>query len=355
MNQENEFTLGQLAEVTDSRLVGDPNYTISGYADLESASECDVSFLSNPRYTDTRYVNAMKNSLAGAIFIAPSIKITEDRNYLINEDPSSAFQLAIETMRGGVPKRTYFSSTHPSAVIHETAKLGKNLTVGPNAVIDAHTIINDGTSIGAGAYIGPNTLIGENCVIEANVTIREHCLIGNNVIIQSGSVIGSCGFGYSTDKNGIHTRIEQVGTVVIEDDVEIAANCTIDRARFTETRIGQGTKIDNIVIIGHNVKVGKHNLICGQSAIAGSTKTGNHVVIAGQCGINGHITLADGVIVTAKSGVTKSLPSGRYGGYPAQPLEQFNKANVFIRQMEKYVSQIKDLKSRIEKLEDKKA
>ena len=353
MDQMKAFTLGELAKFTDSELIGDPNYRITGYANLESACENDISFLSDPRYTNTRYVTAMKQSRAGAIFISPKIETTEGRNFLINEDPSNAFQVTIETMRGGPLERTYFESVHQSAVIHETAKLGSNVAIGPNAVIDANTVIGENTFIGAGAYIGPETEIGNSCVIEPNVTIREYCQIGNNVIIQSGCVIGSWGFGYSTDEKGIHTRINQLGTVVIEDDVEIAANCTVDRARFTETRIGQGTKIDNVVVIGHNVQIGKHNLICGQSAVAGSTTIGNHVVIAGQCGVDGHLNISDGVIVTAKSGVTKSLPPGRYGGYPAQPLDQFNKTNVYIRQMGKHVALIKELKARLEKLEEK--
>lgn len=351
MEQKTEFTLEELAKFTNSELVGDPNYKISGYADLESAGENDVSFLSNPRYTNTRYVTAMKQSRAGAIFITPKNQPAGGGNFIINDDPSYAFQVTIEAMRGGVLERSHFESIHPSAVIHETSKLGKNVTVGPNAVIDANTIIGDNTFIGAGAYIGPKTHIGDDCVIEPNATVREYCQLGNNVIIQSGCVIGSWGFGYSTDEKGVHTRVKQLGTVVIEDDVEIAANCTVDRARFTETRIGEGTKIDNIVVVGHNVKLGKHNLICGQSAIAGSTTTGNHVIIAGQCGVDGHLNISDGVIITAKSGVTKSLSPGRYGGFPAQPLDQYNKSLVFIRQMEKHISLIKDLKSRLEKLE----
>jgi UDP-3-O-[3-hydroxymyristoyl] glucosamine N-acyltransferase len=343
------FTLKELAAFTQSKLVGEPNYVITGFADLESALSSDVSFLSNPRYTSTRYMNQLLQTAAGAVFVAPHVPLETGKNYLIHEDPSRAFQLTIEAMRG--PKKlSGFDSIHPSSTIHSSASIGNNVAIGPNAVIDENVVIGDHCFIGAGVYIGPNSRLGDHCVIHPNVTIREGCSIGYRVILQPGAVIGSCGFGYTTNAKGEHERLKHVGTVVIEDDVEIGANSTIDRARFTSTVIAKGTKIDNLVDIGHNVKIGPYNLICGQSAVAGSSKTGSHVVIAGQCGIDGHLKLDDGVIVTAKSGVTKSLAKGRYGGNPARPLDQFNRANVLIRNLEKYLAEIKVLKQSIDEL-----
>jgi UDP-3-O-[3-hydroxymyristoyl] glucosamine N-acyltransferase len=353
MEKKQEFTLKELAQFTKSELIGDPAYRITGYAELEAAEAADISFLSKPKYKDTRYVTAMKMSRAGAIFIAPSITPPEGRHYLVNDDPSMAFQKAIEGMRGQDLKHTYFLSIHSSAIIHDSSKIGKNVIIGPHTVIDAHVSIGDDTVIGAGVYIGPHCTLGKSCKIHPNVTIQEHCEFGNNVVLQSGCIVGSHGFGFSTDDKGTHTRITQIGKVIVEDDVEIGSNTTVDRARFTETRIGKGTKIDCQVIIGHNVKIGKHNLICGHAAIAGSTKTGNHVVIAGQVGIDGHLTIDDGVIITAKSGVTKSLERGRYGGYPAESLDDFNRTNVLIRNLKNHVSQIKDLHSRLKTLEEK--
>lgn len=349
--KKSAYLLQELAELTDSTIVGNPSHSVTGYADLESAQESDVSFLSKPRYGNTRYVTAMKQSRAGAVFIAPSIEKENGKNYLVVEDPSMAFQKTIELMRGGPTKHSYFSDIHTHTHIHETVKIGKNAIICPNVVIEAFVTIGDNAFIGAGVYIGPHTEIGNDCLIQPNVIIREYCHLGNNVIIQSGSVIGSWGFGYSTNEKGIHTRISQIGTVFIEDDVEIGSNTVIDRARFTETRIGRGTKIDSGVIIGHNVKIGQHTLICGQSAIAGSTRIGQHVVIAGQCGIDGHLTIEDGVIITAKSGVTKSLKRGKYGGFPARPLQEFNKNNVHALNLVDQASQIKELQARCEKLE----
>lgn len=345
MTRKESFTLKELSEFTESKLVGDPNYIVTSYADLENAEAGDVSFLSNPKYTITRYEKLMKSSHAGVIFIAPHIEMEQGKNYLIHSDPSRAFQITIEAFKGET-KQTGFEGIHPSAVIHPSAKIGVGTEIGPNVVIDADVVIGERCYLAAGVCIGAQTHIGNNCLFHPNVVIREQCKIGNRVLLQGGVVIGSCGFGYTTNDQGEHKRLSHIGTVTLEDDVEIGANSTVDRARFTSTIIGKGTKIDNLVVIGHNVKIGRHNIVCGQSAIAGSSQTGSHVIIAGQCGIDGHIKLEDGVIITAKSGVAKSLPTGRYGGIPAQPLDQHNRTNVHIRNLDKYVTQIKELKSK---------
>ena len=345
------FTLKELAQLTGARLIGNPDHVINGYADLESARSNEVSFLSNPKYTNTRYEKLLHSSNAGVLFIAPHINTEEKKNYLIHEDPSRAFQTTIEALREEI-KQTGFEKIHASAVIHPTAKIGNGTIIGPNAVIDAEVQLGAYCSIGAGTYIGAQTKIGDNCTFYPNVTVRENCSIGNRVILQGGVVIGSCGFGYTTNDRGEHERLTHIGTVTLEDDVEIGANSSVDRARFTSTVVGKGTKIDSLVVIGHNVSVGRHNIICGQSALAGSSRTGNHVVIAGQCGIDGHIKLDDGVIITAKSGVTKSLPTGRYGGIPAQPLDQHNRANVHIRNLDKYVTQIKEITNRVKNISE---
>lgn len=342
--EKKSFKLKELATLTQSRLVGDPNHLIEDVADLESATPCEASFLSNPKYTSTRYENAMKATAAGVIFVAPTVTLIEGKNFLVNEDPSRAFQTAIEAIKRNL-KFTGYSGIHHTAIIHPSCKINGTIQIGPYVVIDEGTTIENGTFIGSGVYIGPYSKIGSGCTIHPHVTIRENCIIGNHVILQPGVVVGSCGFGYSTDKKGVHTKLNHLGNVVIEDDVEIGANSTIDRARFTSTRIGKGSKIDNLVTIAHNVKVGEHNLIAGQTGIAGSTETGNHVVLAGQCGVNGHIKITDGVIVSAKSGVSKSLEKpGVYGGQPAIPIDEHNRHEVYRRK-------IKELFNRINKLE----
>lgn len=346
-------TLKELAELTKSRLVGDPDYVITGFADLESAKPTDISFLSNPRYVPTRYLKAMQHSSAGAIFVAPTVTLTEGKNYLIAEDPTYAFQLAIESLKPA-QKFTEFEGIHPSAIIHPTARIGKDVAIGPHAVIDGNAVIGSRSTIGANCYIGPHVLLGEECIIHPNVTIREQCRIGNRVIIQPGAVIGGCGFGYATSQKGEHTKLNHIGNVVLEDDVEIGACATIDRARFTNTVIGRGTKIDNLVAIAHNVRLGANNIICGQSGIAGSTQTEDYVVVAGQSGIDGHLKIGKGVIVSARSGIAKSVfKPGKYGGSSGLSLMEHNRLSVMQRNLAKYIDQIKQLQKRLDKLEGK--
>lgn len=337
------FTLSQLASMTHSSLIGDPNIEISDVADLDSASKSDASFLANPRY-----VPSMQHSNAGVIFVTPQTKILEHRNFLLNDNPSKAFQQLVDLFYSDTQISSGFLGIHSSAVIHESATIGKNVQIGPHAVIDQAASIGDNTVIGAGVYIGPNSIIGVHCYIHPNVTIRENCKIGNRVIIQSGAVIGSCGFGYNTDHQGKHTKFNQVGSVTIDDDVEIGANTTIDRARFKTTKVGQGSKLDNLVQIAHGVEVGPDNMIAAQTGIAGSTTTGRLVMSGGQVAIAGHIEIGSGVMIAAKSGVSKSLPkAGKYNGIPVMPLNEYNRNAVYLRNIEKYIRKIKELEERV--------
>lgn len=341
------FTLAELAALTESRLIGNAEHTIQNVADLETAAEFDASFLANPNYD-----KAMRASLAGVVFVSPSVELVPGRNFLISEDPSRAFQTIVEAFFGNILNvYTGFQEIHPSAVIHETASIGKNVSIGPRAVVDKEVVIGDNTTIGAGCYIGFQTTIGNHSFLHPNVTIRERCKIGNRVIIQPGAVIGSCGFGYITNQEGKHIKLNQVGIVIIEDDVEIGANTTIDRSRFKATIIGQGSKIDNLVQIGHGVVVGPHNIIVAQAGIAGSTKTGKYVVIAGQVAIAGHITIADQVMIAGKSGVSKSITeSGKYNGIPVMPVKEYNRNAVYLRNIETYVNQLKELQAKVQQL-----
>lgn len=332
MNRRGGYSLRELAELTGAMLIGDPEYQIYGYADLESAKKTDVSFFAQPRYTETRYASLMLSSQAGAIFVTETAKRSSSHHYLIHANPSTAFQKIVEIFCGR-REESCFPGIDPSSILHESAQIGQDVRIGPLSVVDAEASIGEGSFIGAGCYIGPHVRIGKHCQIHPRVTIQAYTEIGDRVIIESGAVLGSCGFGFATDEKGHHRRIKQLGKVVIENDVEIGANTTIDRARFTETRVGEGSKLDNLVTVGHNVRIGRHTIICGQAGIAGSTKIGNHVVIAGQCGINGHIAIDDGVILAAKSGVTKSLSKGKYSGYPAEPTNEFNRTQATLRKL----------------------
>jgi len=332
------YTLYELSKLTDSELVGDKNHQITGVADIETAKAHEAAFLANPRY-----LSALESSEAGVIFVTKENR-TAKKNLLINPEPSRAFQKVLELILKERDKATGFSGVHPTAVVHPSAKIEQTVTILPYAVIDQDVVIEDGTTIGAHCYIGLGTKIGCNVHLHAHVTIREHCLIGNRVIIQSGARIGSCGFGLLTTNKGKHEKLKQLGNVVIEDDVEIGANTTIDRARFASTRIRKGSKIDNLVMIAHGVEVGEDNIIVGQAGISGSSTTGKRVVLAGQTGVAGHLELGDDVVVAAKSGVSKSLKKpGFYGGIPAMPIQEYNKLAVHFRNLETYIEKIKNL------------
>ncbi|MBS0621735.1 MAG: UDP-3-O-(3-hydroxymyristoyl)glucosamine N-acyltransferase [Verrucomicrobia bacterium] len=345
------FILKELADLLQADLVGDPDLLICGVADLDSAGPKDLSFLALNPYggSFSQYQAAMKRSKAAAI-IAPRDLDLPSGSYLIVEEPSQAFQKVVEQFYP--PIASGFSGIHPTAVVHASAKIAPSATIGPCAVIDAHVIIGANSVIGPHVTIGAKTEVGEDCLFHPGVSIREGCIIGNRVVLQPGAQIGGCGFGFTTDKMGKHTKVKQLGNVVIEDDVEIGANTTIDRARMGSTVIGSGTKIDNLVQIAHGVKIGPNNLIVGQTGIAGSTKTGRNVVIAGQVGVSGHIEIGDQVIIAARSGVIKSLTApGKYVGEPAMPYADYRRHWMHLLRLERYAKKIDELEEKFKKLE----
>lgn len=342
------FTLKQLAELTQATLVGDPDYEITGVDSLESAGPKDASFVANPRY-----LTLLKKTKAGVVCVSEQELPTSCCNFLICKDPSVAFQQIINALLVQGKKSSGFSGIHPSAIVHPSAKIGSGVTIGPYAVVDEGVIIEDHAVVSAHVFLGSFVQIGASSYLYPHVTIREGCQIGKRVVIQPGAVIGSCGFGFSTSAQGEHTKLEQLGNVLIEDDVEIGANTAIDRARFKTTRIGRGTKIDNLVQIGHNVELGIHNLVVSQTGIAGSVKTGRNVVFGGQAGIVGHIEIGDFVMIGAKGGVSKSMPEkGKYAGSPVLPLAEHNRQQVHLRNIESYVKRIQTLEEQLKKLEN---
>lgn len=343
------ITLSELALLTGAHLIGDPHHTIEGVENLDAALSHEAAFLENPRYT-----RQLENAQAGVIFVHTSLtNLPAGKNYLVTPHPSLSFQKVVELYVKA--PQTGFIGIHPTAVVHEEATLGDGVTIGPHAVIDQGVKIGPNTRIGPGVYIGAESSIGSECCFHAHVTVREGCEIGNRVTLQPGVVIGSCGFGYFTDARGKHTPLKQLGKVVIEDDVEIGANTTVDRARFKETRIQRGTKIDNLVQIAHQVEIGQDNLIVSQVGVAGSTKTGKNVVIGGQVGIAGHLTIANGVVLAARAGVSKSLlEPGPYSGAPALPLKEFYTLYTQQKNVGKLSPRIKELETKVAELEKAK-
>jgi UDP-3-O-[3-hydroxymyristoyl] glucosamine N-acyltransferase len=327
-------TVKELSILIGAKVIGDENRVISGVNTLNEASDTDVSFLAN-----SRYLEAMKKSKAGVICVDSSISLDPTKTYLVCESPSFSFQKIIELL---LPKTTIgFTGIHPTAVIHPSAVLGKNITLGPYCVIDQNSCIGDDTVVVSHVYIGPNTKVGSKCTIYPHCTIREQSVIKDRVILQPGCVIGSCGFGYTPNASGNYEKLEQLGSVLIENDVEIGANTAIDRSRFKETIIGKGTKIDNLCQIAHNVCIGPHNAIAALTGIAGSTKTGSHVIMGGQVGVTGHIEIEDQVQIAAKSGVSKSLKKGSYRGSPALPIHEANRLEVYIRKLPEITEKLK--------------
>jgi len=336
------LTLEEIAARIGATVEGDPQHRVSGVADLERATPSELSFFSNPKYRQQ-----MVETRAGAVIVSGDVDRPEGKNYLVHSNPSAAFQAVLALFLAARPPMTGFSGIHSTAVIHPTATIGKDVTVGPYVVVDGDVAIGDRTVLGSFTYIGPKSRLGTDCMIHPHVTIREGCVLGNRVIIQPGAVIGSCGYGYLTSKEGRHTKLDQLGNVVLGDDVEIGANTTVDRARFQSTLIQEGTKIDNQVQVAHNVEIGKHCLIVAQVGIAGSTRLGNHVVLGGQCAVNGHIDIGDGVRVAACSGISKSLPqAGDYGGVPVQPLAEYNRNAVYLRRVGDLFKRVKALEER---------
>jgi UDP-3-O-[3-hydroxymyristoyl] glucosamine N-acyltransferase len=347
--ESKKFTLSQLAELTQSTLIGPPDYWITGIDPLDTACSEDASFLANPKYR-----SLLKETKAGVVCIDKQTQPEEGKNFLVSDDPSKAFQTIINALLLSPCNSSGFTGVHPTAVVHPSVKLGKDVHIGPHTVIDHSVVIGDHTRIASHVSIGPGVAIGEHCHFHPHVTIREKCTIGNRVILQPGAVIGSCGFGYTTDGQGQHTKLDQLGTVIIEDDVEIGANTTIDRARFKSTRIGRGTKIDNLVQIGHNVHIGHDNIIVSQTGIAGSVKTGKNNVFGGQAGVVGHLEIADYVMIATRGGVSKSIAQpGKYAGGPVMNLSEYNRQQVYLRKISDYVKQIENLEKRLKDLEEK--
>jgi len=337
------YTLKELADCVGAFVEGDADLVIHGVADLLTASQDEIAFFAN-----TRYQQQMRDSHAGAIIVAPYVQRNVDQHYLVHEEPSRVFQEIIALFAPHAPPLTGFEGIHPTAVIHPSALLAKGVTIGPYAVVDAHVRIEEGVHIGSHVFIGPYARIGAHSEIHPHAVIREGTVVGSYVVIQPGAVLGSCGYGYVTDKQGEHQKLAHIGNVVLGDHVEIGANTTIDRARFQSTMIGTGTKIDNLVQIAHNVRVGAHCFIISQVGIAGSTIIGNYVVLAGKVAVNGHICIADKVRVAACSGVSKSLKEeGDYRGVPAMPVAMFNRKTVYLRRIEELFQRVSCLESKV--------
>jgi UDP-3-O-[3-hydroxymyristoyl] glucosamine N-acyltransferase len=320
-----EKTVDEIAEIVDGEVVGDGSVAIKGVSGIKEAREGEIAFVANPKY-----ISLIEITEASAIITPRQIKQAK-RPIIRTENPSLAFAKIVSLFSPNKVERP--QGIHPTAVIGNNVKLGKDVAIQPYCVIEDNAEIGEKTILYAGVYIGQYTKIGKRCILYPYVSIRERIIIGNHVIIHNGTVIGSDGFGFAK-VCGIHHKIPQIGTVIIEDDVEIGANVTIDRARFDKTVIGRGTKIDNLVQIAHNVIIGESSIIVAQAGISGSTLIGKNVTLAGQAGLVGHITIGDNSIVAAQAGVTKSIPANTcVSGYPARPHNIAKRINAYVQKL----------------------
>src|SRR6266496_5434553 len=325
--------------MSGGELVGDPKLKITGAASLAEATSGEISFFAN-----RKYIGLLRKTRASAVFVAPDFAEPVGAAQVRVSNPTKAFE---QVMLKFAPKPiTFAPGIHPSAIVGSSVRLGERVSIQPHAVIEDGSKIGDDTIIGAGSYIGHETTIGATCLIYPLVTIRERSRIGSRVIIHSGAVIGADGFGFEM-VDGRHQKIQQLGIVQIDDDVEIGANTTVDRARFDRTWIQQGVKIDNLVQIAHNVVIGKNSVIVAQTGISGSTRVGERVMMAGQVGIVGHVEIADGSRIAAQSGVSKSIPGGTWFGYPAMPMPEARRQIAWVRRLGKLLARVKELEKKL--------
>jgi UDP-3-O-[3-hydroxymyristoyl] glucosamine N-acyltransferase len=292
----------------------DASARITGVASVAEARPGDVTFFSNPKY-----IAGLKACHATAALVPADFAEAIPPIAIRCENPTLAFAKVLEE---NAPAPLPFApGVHPSSIVGAGVELGEGVSIQPQVVIEPGAKIGARSIIGAGSYIGHGAIVGEDCQLAARVTVGARCVVGSRVIMHSGVVLGSDGFGFDF-KDGRHLKIPQNGIVQVDDDVEIGANTTIDRARFGRTWIGAGTKIDNLVQVAHNVQIGKHCIICAQAGISGSTRLGDYAVLGGQVGTVGHIEIGKGAQIGAQSGVSKNVPPGQvWFGYPAMPLK----------------------------------
>ena len=345
------FTLTELAARVGGRVEGDGALAIERVMPLESAGPGDVSFFANRRYRAE-----LEATRAGAVIVGEGEEVPPGRALLRSANPYLAFA-KISTLfhppREPVPEIAPEAVVHASARIHPSAQVMPLAYVGPEAEVGARTILHPGV------VVAERARVGEDCILYPNAVVREHCLVGNRCILQPGVVVGADGFGFAFDMEGEdgsgprHYKVPQSGIVVLEDDVEIGANACVDRATLGRTVIRQGAKIDDLVMIAHNVEVGPLSLLAAQTGVSGSTRLGMGVICAGQVGIVGHVEIGDGARLGAQSGVSNDVPSGEtYSGYPAGPHAEWRKQMVALRKLPEVLKRLRELEKELSKIKE---
>ena len=340
-----EFSVEQIASFLHGEVVGDGSIKVSNLSKIDDGKPGTLSFLANSKYTHHIYETKASAVLVRRDFIPEQ----EVKTTLIKvDDPYACLALLLNMVDQAT--RPQKSGIEENVYIADSATLGEDVYVGAFAYIANNAFIGSNTKIYPQAYIGDNVKIGTNCIIYPGVKIYHNCVIGNNVIIHAGTVIGSDGFGFAP-QNGEYVKIAQIGNVIIEDNVEIGSNTSIDRATMGSTVVKRGAKLDNLIQVAHNVEIGESTVMAAQVGVAGSTKVGKHCMIGGQVGFAGHITIGDNVNIGAQSGIPNNVEAkSNLLGYPAIPIKEFARQVVLVKRLPEINSSIKELQKEIEKL-----
>jgi UDP-3-O-[3-hydroxymyristoyl] glucosamine N-acyltransferase len=338
-------TVEQLAKLVRGRLVGDGSVSIRSARPVSEAGPGDITFIENERFARLLRGSPASAAIVGPHFPVGPPEMGKDLAVIEVDDPMAAFLAVRSHLSGG--QRPRWTGIHPRACVEPTARIGQDAAVYPFAYIGEDAVIGDGTTIHPGAVIGAGCTLGRECIIHPNVVLYPNVVLADRVEIHAGSVLGGDGFGYR-QVQGRHIKIPHSGRLEVGSDVEIGSNCTIDRATFESTKIGEGTKIDNLVMIGHNNQIGRHNMLCGQVGIAGSCKTGDYVVMAGQAGIKDNTRIGDGVIVGAQAGVHRNIPDGQQVlGSPAIPVREQRRIFQMIARLPEIYRQLRELSAQV--------
>jgi UDP-3-O-[3-hydroxymyristoyl] glucosamine N-acyltransferase len=350
------MTIHEIADWLGGEVVGNNIESapdIERVAKIEEADSGSLTFLANPKYE-----KHLGTTHATAVLVSRKLDLKKNVGrasliFILVDDPYVAFLHVLKRITPTV--ELFASGIHSTASVPSNAIMGKNISIGSQAVIGEHAIIGDNTKIGPGCVIGNHAHVGSECILYPNVVVYHQCKIGNRVILHAGAVIGSDGFGFAPRSDGTYEKIPQLGIVVLDDDVEIGANTTIDRATMGDTHIHHGVKIDNLVQIAHNVVIGEHTVIAAQTGISGSTKIGKHCMLAGQVGIAGHIEIADRTVIMAQSGIPKSIeePGKSYFGTPADEARKAQRVYIAMKMMPDMLREFTALQKKVAELERK--
>jgi UDP-3-O-[3-hydroxymyristoyl] glucosamine N-acyltransferase len=343
------YRLAELAELVGGRIEGDPEHVVEAIRTLDAAGPRDLSFLTHPRYRAQALASAAGALLVGRDF-PPELRSGDAggpprRHLLVADEPALALARLMERL--GPAAEPLEPGVHPTAVVAPGCSVDPTAHVGPYAVLGAGSRIGAAAAVHALVVVGRDCVVGDGAVLHPHAVLYDRTEVGPGSVVHAGAVLGSDGFGYATHR-GVHHKVPQLGRVVVEGDVEIGANSTLDRATLGETRIGAGSKIDNLVQVGHNVQVGKHCILCGQAGIAGSAHLGDYVVLAGQAGVSGHIELGKGAQVAAKSAALGPVPAGgKVAGIPAVELRRWKRQIVLLNRLEEMSRRLRALERKV--------